>query len=132
MLRIYHGWAVLAADTAHAGLMAAHADDGSGDKVPLLFRNKALAEEWIRDNSSEDIHAESARVKIAVETQNTGFDLRPSYAATAKHLREMLKTERHTQAVADCRHCSLNYAAAVLEELVGGPLAKPKTGEPRA
>jgi hypothetical protein len=39
-----------------------------------------------------------------------------SYLATARHLREIAKSHRHTEAVSDCPHCSLVYAAQILEE----------------
>lgn len=49
------------------------------------------------------------------------MDLRPSYAATARFLRGMIPGFRHTEAVAECPHCNLNYAATVLERLADHP-----------
>lgn len=45
------------------------------------------------------------------------MDLRPSYVSTVKFLREMLRRYKHTEAVADCPHCNLNYAATQLEKM---------------
>lgn len=53
----------------------------------------------------------------SIEAAGRELDPRPSYRVTAKHLREMASQERHTEAVADCRHCTLMYAAVTLEKL---------------
>ena len=63
----------------------------------------------------------------SVEAAASGFDFRPSFKVTADFLREMLKSERHTEAVADCRHCNLKYAAIILENLASGSKATAAT-----
>jgi ABC-type transporter Mla subunit MlaD len=46
------------------------------------------------------------------------MDLRPSILTTAKFCRELSRKHSHTEAVADCAHCNLTYAANSLERLV--------------
>ena len=68
MKRVYNAWAVRCADLGNAGFLADHADDGTGDKIPVLFRRRSEAVEYIKTIEGGETFYSVERVRITTET----------------------------------------------------------------
>lgn len=71
MTRTYRCWSIAVADGANAGLLTEHADDGTRDQKPLLFRSRKKARQWIANNRGKSVdpfgvYAEAVRVEVTV------------------------------------------------------------------